>query len=415
MARSFSATCGPDGLLHHLVDLRSAVPSASGGIVFVSGQLAQRASGVAELVRSTWRGIPACVVPAAGVLSERGELEGDTGASGVLWSGGRVAPFALPERADDPSRALRETLARTIGPRSATAILFARPGALAAGALEGLASCVPGACLFGAGTASSSAIGVTSQGELIEGPVTGLAITGFAPPIVDASPAARLLSGFHLVEEVSGGVVLRAGGRSALDLLSAATATLGEQASAQPLVLAALADPAVDPRGGPAEPRGDAAEPAALGSVSSVGAVGSVSSADSVSSVGSVRYVLRPIRGIDPSRRGLLLGDDARPGGRLAFAVRDAAAARAGLEGIARQVSRSALGSAPRFALYLSCAGRGQGLYGAPDVEARILRQRFADLPIAGMHSSFEIAPWAPGEARLALYTGVLALFRAPS
>ncbi|KYF93714.1 hypothetical protein BE20_08585 [Sorangium cellulosum] len=95
--------------------------------------------------------------------------------------------------------------------------------------------------------------------------------------------------------------------------------------------------------------------------------------------------------------------------------MRDAAAARAGLEGIARQVSQSALGSAPRFALYLSCAGRGQGLYGAPDVEARILRQRFADLPIAGMHSSFEIAPWAPGQARLALYTGVLALFRAPS
>jgi hypothetical protein len=48
-------------------------------------------------------------------------------------------------------------------------------------------------------------------------------------------------------------------------------------------------------------------------------------------------------------------------------------------------------------------------------VEARILRQRFGDLPIVGMHSAFEIVPWAPGEARLALYTGVLALFRSPS
>ncbi|XXX74734.1 FIST C-terminal domain-containing protein [Sorangium sp. So ce134] len=407
MARSFSATCGPDGLLHHLADLRSAVPSASGGVVFVSGQLAQRASGVAELVRSTWRGIPACVVPAAGVLSERGEIEGDTGASGVLWSGGQVTPFALPERAEEPGRLLRDTLARTVGRRSATAILFARPGAFAPERLEALASIAPSTCLFGAGTASGSAIGVTSQGELLEGAATGLAITGLAPPLVDASPAARLLSGFHPIEEVSGGVVLRAGGRPALDLLSAATAALGEPPSPQHLVLAALADPpeprgdaaeprrdAAEPRGDAAEPRGDAAEPAAPR---------------------GVRYVLRPVRGVDPSRRGLLLGDDARPGARLAFAVRDAAAARAGLEGIARQVSRSALGSAPRFALYLSCAGRGQGLYGAPDVEARILRQRFADLPIAGMHSSFEIAPWAPGQARLALYTGVLALFRAPS
>ncbi len=394
MARSFSATCGPDGLRHHLADLRNAVPSASGGVVFVSGQLAQRASGVAELVRSTWRGTPACVVPAAGVLSERGEIEGDTGASGVLWSGGRVTPFALPERAEEPGRRLREPLARTIGHRSATAILFARPGAFAPEMLEAFASCAPGACLFGAGTASGSSIGVTSEGELLEGPAIGLAITGFAPPIVDASPAARLLEGFHPIEDVSGGVVLRAGGRAALDLLSAATASLGEPPSPQQLVLAALADP-LDPRGGTAEPRGEAAEPAAA--------------------LRSERYVLRPIRGVDPARRGLLLGDDARPGVRLAFAVRDAAAARAGLEGIARQVSRSALGSAPRFALYLSCAGRGQGLYGAPDVEARILRQRFADLPIAGMHSSFEITPWAPGQARLALYTGVLALFRAPS
>ncbi|WP_437895348.1 FIST signal transduction protein [Sorangium sp. So ce124] len=391
MARSFSATCGPDGLLQHLADLRSAVPSPSGGVVFVSGQLAQRASGVAELVRGAWRGVPACVVPAAGVLSERGEIEGDTGASGVLWSGGQVTPFALPERAEEPSRLLAEALTRAVGQRSATAILFARPGAFAPERLEALALSAPNACLFGAGTASGSAIGVTAQGELIEGPATGLAITGFAPPLVDASTAARLLSGFHSIDDASGGVVLRAGGRPALDLLSAATATLGEPPSAQQLILAALADPPLDPPGAPGADRGDAAEAAAP------------------------RYVLRPVRGIDPSRRGLLLGDEARPGARLAFAVRDAAVGRAGLEGIARQVSRSALGSAPRFALYLTCAGRGQGLYGTPDVEARILRQRFADLPIAGMHSSFEIAPWARGQARLALYTGVLALFRAPS
>ncbi|WP_441291392.1 FIST signal transduction protein [Sorangium sp. KYC3313] len=386
MARSFSATCGPDGLLQHLADLRSAVPSPSGGVVFASGQLAQRASGIAELVRSAWRGVPACVVPAAGVLSERGEIEGDTGASGVLWSGGQVTPFALPERAEEPSRLLREALARAVGQRSATAILFARPGAFAPERLEALSLSAPNACLFGAGTASGSAIGVTSQGELIEGPATGLAITGFAPPLVAASPAARLISGFHRIDEASGGVVLRAGGQPALDLLSAATATLGEPPSAQQLILAALADP-------PGADRGDAEAEA----------------------LDSERYVLRPVRGIDPSRRGLLLGDEARPGARLAFAVRDAAAGRAGLEGIARQVSRSALGSAPRFALYLTCAGRGQGLYGTPDVEPRILRQRFADLPIAGMHSSFEIAPWARGQARLALYTGVLALFRAPS
>ena len=159
----------------------------------------------------------------------------------------------------------------------------------------------------------------------------------------------------------------------------------------------------------------------------------------------SPRYVVRPVRGIDPTRRGVMVGPEVKPGMRLAFAVRDAASARTGLEAAARTLSQQALGAAPRFAIYLSCAGRGQGLYGTPDVEARILRHRFGDLPIAGMHSAFEIVPSAPlhdggsapksphdggsapkpphdggsapkpPQACLALYTGVLALFRSPS
>jgi small ligand-binding sensory domain FIST len=197
-------------------------------------------------------------------------------------------------------------------------------------------------------------------------------------------------------------MVLRVGGAPALDLLSScmsenksATSGAGHdgdfapkaplraaQPSPQPVVFVALADPPAAAAGG----RTDAE-----------------------------RYVVRPVRGIDAGRRALMVGHDVLPGMRVAFAVRDAAAARAGIEAAARTLSHQALGAAPRFALLLSCAGRGQGLYGAPDVEARILRQRFGDLPIAGMHSAFEIIPWAPGEARLALYTGVLALFRSPS
>jgi small ligand-binding sensory domain FIST len=240
-----------------------------------------------------------------------------------------------------------------------------------------------GGCVFGAGTVGGAAVALTPAGEALRGTAAGLALHGLAPPLVEASAACRLVTALRPIDESSAGMVLRIDGSPALDLLSSCMpeirgAAQGSPGQPQPVVFVALSER--DPEPGMPE-----------------------------------RYVVRPVRGIDPARRGVMVGPEAKPGMRLAFAVRDAAAARAGLEAAARTLSQHALGAAPRFAIYLSCAGRGQGLYGSPDVEARILRQRFGDLPIAGMHSAFEIVPWSRGEARLALYTGVLALFRSPS
>jgi hypothetical protein len=47
-------------------------------------------------------------------------------------------------------------------------------------------------------------------------------------------------------------------------------------------------------------------------------------------------------------------------------------------------------------------------------VDTRILRERFGDLPIAGVQSAFEIAPYADAQS-LQLYSGVLTLFTALS
>jgi small ligand-binding sensory domain FIST len=375
-ARSF---CTPintaDALARALAAVRAEVSTPAGGLVFVSGALTQEVARVAEQVRSTWRNVPVTIVPAAGVISERGEIEGASAASGVLWSGGRATPFAIGEAAS--TGALREALAGAAGGRPSTVLLFPRSD-FAADMLEGINTAAPGVCLFGAGSVGGSAVTVTASGELLRGRATGLALHGLAAPLIESSPACRLVTPLTTVGEISNGMVLGIGDTPALDLLTASVPEIrggaaGGQAPPQPVVFVALADAEGD------------------------------------------RFVVRPVRGIDPGRRGILVGPEVTPGMRLAFAVRDAAAARSSLEGAARAVAQQALGSAPRFALYLSCAGRGQGLYGAPDVEARILRQRFGDLPIAGMHSAFEIVPWGPGAARMALYTGVLALFRSPS
>jgi small ligand-binding sensory domain FIST len=406
-ARSFSTTLtAPDGLGRALATVRAEVATPSGGLVFVSGAMTQEIDRIAEQVRAAWRSVPACIVPGAGVLTERGEIEAASAASGVLWSGGRAVPFSVGDA--DAMRDLGPVLAAARSPvtggnptsspasvmppssgRRATALVFARSD-VAGDALEGIGAGPDGVNIFGAGTVGGAAVALTAAGDVLRGRAVGLLLQGLATPLIDASPACRLLTGFQTVEEVAGNMVLRVGGSAALDLLSssmtddrsaaagAAQGASGAPPTPQGVVFVALADPASE---------GESDE----------------------------RYVVRPVRGIDPGRRGVVVGHDVVPGVRLAFAVRDAAAARAGLEATARALSQQALGSAPRFALFLSCAGRGQGLYGAPDVEARILRQRFGDLPIAGMHSAFEIMPWRPGEARLALYTGVLALFRSPS
>ena len=69
-----------------------------------------------------------------------------------------------------------------------------------------------------------------------------------------------------------------------------------------------------------------------------------------------------------------------------------------------RELARQMAGAAPQFGLLISCAGRGMGLYGERDVDTRIVRERFPNVPFAGMFSTFEIGPLGPRPA-MHLYT----------
>jgi small ligand-binding sensory domain FIST len=129
---------------------------------------------------------------------------------------------------------------------------------------------------------------------------------------------------------------------------------------------------------------------------------------------GRAALVVRGIQGVDPDRRALVISEEIREGMRVTFGVRDARAARDDMEAITRELERDIAGAAPRFGLYVNCAGRGSSLYGSHDVDSKILKTRFPGLPFAGMASSFEIAPRL-GRPTLQLYSGVFALFTSPS
>jgi small ligand-binding sensory domain FIST len=226
--------------------------------------------------------------------------------------------------------------------------------------------------VFGAGTAPAGAVVVAESGRVSRGGVVGLALVGLARPSLRSSPACRLLAPLAPITEARGAMVLRIGDEPALDALAAAAKGLAEQ----PLVLAVLAkDEARPGRGG---------------------------------------LVVRGVRGVDPVKRAVVVSDEATVGMQMGFAVRDAGAARADLESALRDVHREIAGAAPRFGVLVTCAGRGAGLYGTNDVEPRMLRARFPDVPFAGMFSSFEIGP-SDGRTTMHLYTAVTALFAAPS
>jgi small ligand-binding sensory domain FIST len=343
----------------------------SGGLVFASGDLLSDIGGLAERLRSALPETPLLVVGGHGVLSERGEIERETAATGILWQAGRATTLAVNAEGD-----LGSALATALHPlasRTSSAFVFTSPRGSQPHSIEPLAS-LSFRALFGGGTAGDRQVAALMPGREIEiGGGGALVAANLHGPILTSSPACRLLMPLARITKVRGPTVLEIEGEPALEVLAASAKNLADQ----PLVLAALA----------AEASADE-ERAPL--------------------------LVRGIQGVDPARQGVIVAEEIQPGMRIAFAVRDAPAARADLETAVQRLARETAGALPSFGVYVSCAGRGTALYGAPDVDIRLLRARFSDVPLAGMHSSYEIAPHN-GAPTLQLYTGVLALFTVPS
>jgi len=346
----------------------------AGGLILCSGALA---SGLGELAGALARaelGFPCCLAAGAGVITERGEVEGESAAAVLLWTGGAADTWVIGESGSAQCAAIASNI-RTRNPnaKAETALVFLRPNGVQPHAIEALRGLAP-TRVIGAGTSSDSLVyAISSEGSVSSGPGGALTLRGLPLPLVASSPACRLLMPLREISAVSGAMVLSIDGEPALEVLSAVAHALVDQ----PQVFVALAH-----EGGV-----DGIRPPLL---------------------------LRAVQGVDPSRHGLLISEEVKVGMRVAFAVRDAGAARLDLEMRLRALAREAAGAAPRFGLYLNCVGRGTALHKKADADLRLLKARFGDIPWVGLFSSFEIAPHSD-EPALKLYTGVVGLFTSPS
>jgi small ligand-binding sensory domain FIST len=102
-------------------------------------------------------------------------------------------------------------------------------------------------------------------------------------------------------------------------------------------------------------------------------------------------FLIRNLLGVDPRSGAIAIGAEPRVGQTIQFQVRDA---RAADEELRHMLSASA-DLAPRTAaaVLFACNGRGAGLFGAPDHDARTTRELLGPLPLAGLFCNGEIGP----------------------
>ena len=102
-------------------------------------------------------------------------------------------------------------------------------------------------------------------------------------------------------------------------------------------------------------------------------------------------FLIRNLLGVDPQSGAIAVGAETRVGQTIQFQVRDARAADEEL----RHMLSACADVAPRTAaaLLFACNGRGAGLFGAPDHDARTTRELLGPIPLAGLFCNGEIGP----------------------
>lgn len=124
---------------------------------------------------------------------------------------------------------------------------------------------------------------------------------------------------------------------------------------------------------------------------------------------GRSNYVVRPFAVADSNGAALAVAEPVRTGQTICFTLRDAIGARDDMKAMLDEQAEARGPDTPKFGFYFNCAGRGSALYGQPGLDPELIRRRFGALSLAGIESSFEIAPTF-GRPRIHMFTGVLLL-----
>ena len=104
-------------------------------------------------------------------------------------------------------------------------------------------------------------------------------------------------------------------------------------------------------------------------------------------------FLIRNVMGIQKESNGLAIGEVLREGQVVQFHVRDSESAATDLDTLLVNHVKEWSGGARAGALLFSCLGRGQHLFGKPDHDTGLFRNKVGDTPLGGFFCNGEIGP----------------------
>ena len=357
---------------------RSGAGRADLALVFVTGDAHARAHEALHAVRRV-TGAPVVLgCSGTGILTERREVEDGLAVAVLAVRCERLVatPFSFQRQGE--RRGLGAELAQQIGPTVAEGgcalvlpdAMGCNPPALL-GQLHDALGFVP---VLG-GVAAGSPMFELYNTVAVEGALVGVALSGLSP-VIGVTQGCTPIGEPYVITHADANVIQRIGSRPALEMLSEAIrANPDTEARVRHAgVFAGLAmDPAKSPLG-----RGD--------------------------------FLVRNLVGADQSSGAVAVAERVRIGQTVQFQIRDAQASREDLRKMLDELAERLAGRRPAFGCYFDCAGRGRGLFGVPDHDVSLIRERLGEFPLVGFFGNGEFAPIGPRNF-FHNYTGALVLF----
>lgn len=358
---------------------RSGHDRANLALVFVTGDAYAGASRILHVVRRVTgaRAVVGC--SGAGVLTDAGEVEGEPAVAVLTVHGERLAvtPFLLEDQEQLGAAVGSELADRVGGTVAEGGCLLVLPdvrGLDPAALLSGLHESLGFVPVMGAVAAGTKLFELCNT-DSARGGIAGIALSG-AHPVVGVAQGCMPIGAPYVITRAEANVIYEIGSRPAVEILKEAICSL-ENAEERIRRAGIFAGLAMDPAKSPLE-RGD--------------------------------FLVRNLVGLDQSSGAVAVAERVRVGQTIQFQIRDARAAREDLHSTLQGVAKRLGGRWPAFGCYFDCAGRGQGLFGAPNHDVTLIREQLGEFPLVGFFGNGELAPIGRRNF-FHTYTGVLVVF----